>query len=164
MTVHERLMNEITIVEADFGDPGHAEAVVEILDVYAQEPVEGGRPLPADVKARLPQGLAEHPTAFALLAFDAEAAVGVAVCIGGFSTFAGRPLINVHDLAVMPTHRGRGIGSRLLDAVTERARQTGCCKVTLEVRASNRHARRLYERLGFRDAGGQATQFLERSL
>jgi ribosomal protein S18 acetylase RimI-like enzyme len=90
--------------------------------------------------------------------------VGVAVCIGGFSTFAGRPLINVHDLAVMPTHRGRGIGRRLLEAVAERARQTGCCKVTLEVRTSNADARRLYERLGFSDAGGQPTQFLERRL
>jgi ribosomal protein S18 acetylase RimI-like enzyme len=157
-------MNEITIVEADWSDPTHAEAVVEILDVYAQEPVEGGRPLPAQVRARLPQGLAKHPTAFAMLAFDAGAAVGVAVCIGGFSTFAGRPLINVHDLAVMPTHRRRGIGSRLLDAVTERAQQTGCCKVTLEVRASNVDARRLYERLGFSDAGGQPTQSLERRL
>lgn len=157
-------MSEITIVEADFSDTAHAGAVVEILDVYAQEPVEGGRPLPDDVRARLPQGLAEHPTAFALLAFDGSGAVGVAVCIGGFSTFAGRPLINVHDLAVMPSHRGRGIGTRLLDAVTERARQSGCCKVTLEVRASNSNARRLYERLGFSDAGGQPTQFLERRL
>ena len=157
-------MNEITIVEADFDDPAHAGAVVEILDVYAREPVEGGRGLSEEVKARLPQGLAEHPTAFALLALDNDAAVGVAVCIGGFSTFAGRPLINVHDLAVMPTHRGRGIGTRLLDAVSERARQSGCCKVTLEVRSSNANARRLYERLGFSDAGGQPTQFLERRL
>jgi ribosomal protein S18 acetylase RimI-like enzyme len=157
-------MSEITILEADFRDPAHAQAIVEILDVYAQEPVEGGRSLPEDVKARLPQGLAEHPTAFALLAFDAADAVGVAVCIGGFSTFAGRPLVNVHDLAVMPTHRGRGIGTRLLDAVTQRARRSGCCKVTLEVRAGNIKARRLYERLGFGDAGGQPTQFLERKL
>lgn len=157
-------MADITIVEADFSDPGHAGAVVEILDVYAQEPVEGGRPLPDDVRARLPQALAEHPTAFALLAFDGASAVGVAVCIGGFSTFAARPLINVHDLAVMPTHRGQRIGTRLLEAVAERARQAGCCKVTLEVRVSNGDARRLYERLGFSDAGGQPTQFLERRL
>lgn len=157
-------MSEITIVEADFSDPDHAGAVVEILDVYAQEPVEGGRGLSEEVKARLPHGLAEHPTAFALLAFEGENAVGIAVCVGGFSTFAGQPLINVHDLAVMPTHRSRGIGTRLLDAVTERAHQTGCCKVTLEVRVSNSNARRLYERLGFSDSGGQPTQFLERKL
>lgn len=155
-------MSEINIREADWSDPAQGAAVVEIINTYAQEPVEGGRPLPEDVQARLADGLASHPSAFALLAFDGDQPVGVAVCMEGFSTFAARPLINVHDLAVMPTHRGRGIGSALLAAVSNRAKSTDCCKVTLEVRSSNTNARRLYERLGFTDAGGQPTQFLER--
>jgi len=39
------------------------------------------------------------------------------VCFRGFSTFAAAPLINVHDLAVVPGFRGQGIGRRLLEAV-----------------------------------------------
>jgi len=157
-------MSDVRIVEVDWSNAAHRQAVVDILNDYAQGPVEGGQPLPQEVQARLPDELAACPTSYALLAFVDSMPVGVAVCFGGFSTFAGRPLINVHDLAVLSGHRGKGIGTALLEAVTERARQTGCCKVTLEVRVQNSDARRLYERVGFTDAGGQPTQFLERRL
>jgi ribosomal protein S18 acetylase RimI-like enzyme len=76
-------------------------------------------------------------------------AVGVAVCFVGFSTFKARPLLNIHDLAVIPTHRGRGVGRKLLDAVERKARERGCCSVTLEVLEKNVGARRLYAAAGF---------------
>jgi ribosomal protein S18 acetylase RimI-like enzyme len=81
-----------------------------------------------------------------------ETAVGIATCFLGFSTFAARPLINVHDLAVLPEHRGRGIGRGLLEAVEHCARERGCAKVTLEVQENNSPARRLYKRMGFAQA------------
>ena len=151
----------VEISEADWNDPAHCEAVVNLIDAYAREPIEGGKPLPKDVAARMVPGLSEHPTAFALLAYIDSAAVGVAICFVGFSTFAGKPLINIHDLAVLAEHRGRGIGTALLEAINDRARSLGCGKVTLEVRAENRDAQRLYERTGFGDPGGNATRFLE---
>jgi ribosomal protein S18 acetylase RimI-like enzyme len=75
--------------------------------------------------------------------------VGLANCIEGFSTFAARPLVNVHDLVVLDGHRGRRIGQRLLQAAEQEARRRDACKLTLEVLTGNAPALRLYERFGF---------------
>ncbi|MDP7573186.1 MAG: GNAT family N-acetyltransferase, partial [Myxococcota bacterium] len=93
--------------------------------------------------------------------------VGVAVCFLGFSTFQARPLLNIHDLAVLPEWRGRGVGRALLAAAEDRARQRGCCKLTLEVQDSNRRALQLYERFGFSDfviGDSGPTRFLAKLL
>jgi len=57
--------------------------------------------------------------------------------------------IHINNLAVRPQFRGRGIGTALLHHVLTEARRLGARRATLEVRASNGAARRLYERLGF---------------
>jgi len=94
--------------------------------------------------------------------------LGVAVCFIGYSTFAARPLLNLHDLAVVPNARGAGVGRALLAAVEAQARARGCVKLTLEVREDNARARRLYQHVGFADYAGGAvptrTLFLERKL
>ena len=46
----------------------------------------------------------------------------------------------------MPEHRGRGIGSALEDAASERAAQLGAVRVTVH---SGRGAVPVYERVGF---------------
>jgi ribosomal-protein-alanine N-acetyltransferase len=61
--------------------------------------------------------------------------------------------IHINNLAVRPALRGRGIGTALLHHVLAEARTLGARRATLEVRASNDGARRLYERLGFYVAG-----------
>ena len=55
----------------------------------------------------------------------------------------------MHDLAVLPEHRGRGVGRRLLEEIERRARARGSSKLTLEVHATNEAAMRLYRRFGF---------------
>lgn len=50
--------------------------------------------------------------------------------------------------------RGRGIGTRLLEAAREKARGIGVEAVTLSVIDANPRARALYERHGFRPTGG----------
>ena len=67
----------------------------------------------------------------------------------GFSSFRGKPLINIHDVAVSPAARGQGIGRKLLAAVETEARSLGCGKVTLEVRSDNARAMGLYRSVGF---------------
>lgn len=57
--------------------------------------------------------------------------------------------IHINNVAVRPRFRGHGIGTALLHHVLAEARQLGARRATLEVRASNEAARRLYERLGF---------------
>ena len=59
----------------------------------------------------------------------------------------------VSGLAVDPELEGRGAGRALMEALIELARERGGRRMTLRVFAPNERARRLYERLGYRDAG-----------
>ena len=140
----------LTIDLADYADPRDAADVVALLDAYARDPMGGGAPLAESVKARLAGDLAANPHAFSLLArLDGEA-VGLANCFMGYSTFAAAPLVNIHDLAVLPGYRGAGIGKALLAAIEAEGLKRGACKVTLEVLSGNR-ARHLYAREGYGD-------------
>lgn len=140
------------IIEADLNRTDHQAAVVALIDAYARDPMGNGGALPAEIRSALIPGLRNHPTTLIYLAFSDGEAIGIAVCFIGFSTFTARPLINVHDLAVLPGHRSSGIGRRLLAAVEGKAREMGCCKVTLEVQENNRQARHVYESVGFAQA------------
>lgn len=57
--------------------------------------------------------------------------------------------LHINTLAVSPVARRQGVASRLLRDVMAEAVAGGARKATLEVRASNRAALALYERLGF---------------
>jgi ribosomal-protein-alanine N-acetyltransferase len=59
----------------------------------------------------------------------------------------------VNNLAVHPSHRCLGLGTRLLQEALDLGRQLGCECALLEVRPSNREARRLYRREGFHTVG-----------
>jgi ribosomal-protein-alanine N-acetyltransferase len=61
--------------------------------------------------------------------------------------------IHINNIAMRPAVRGNGIGTALMHHVLAEARTLGARRATLEVRASNAPARRLYERLGFYVAG-----------
>lgn len=146
-------MNDsIRIALADYANAQHAHAVVQMLDAYARDPMGGAHPLGDFARAHLVAELARVPNAFSLLAFEGlsdDKPVGLVNCMQGFSTFACKPLINVHDLAVLADYRGQRIGERLLEQVALIARQRGACKITLEVLSGNASAMRLYDRAGF---------------
>jgi ribosomal protein S18 acetylase RimI-like enzyme len=141
----------IEIREADLSNAAHVEAFLTVLDSYAADEMGGAAALDPEVRQRLVPALREQTNALVLLAFVDGAVVGLANCFYGFSTFAARPLLNVHDLAVLPTFRGRGVGRALLAAAEARAVARGCAKLTLEVREDNARARGLYQAHGFRD-------------
>ena len=158
----------ITTQRADYANPAHAAALVMLLDAYASDPAGGGQGLSDFAKANLVPGLAARPQAYSVLAFDGDQPVGLVNCIEGFSTFACKPLVNVHDVAVLASHRGRGIAEQMLAEAERIAREHGAVKLTLEVLSGNRSAMRLYERIGF--AGYQldpalgTAQFLQKWL
>ena len=142
-------MSAVRVVRADYRAPEHAAAIVMLLDSYARDPAGGGEGLDDFAKANLVPELARRPQAFSVLAFDGDQPVGLINAIEGFSTFKCRPLVNVHDVAVLPGHRGRRVAELMLALVEDMARERGACKLTLEVLEGNAPALRLYHRIGF---------------
>lgn len=137
------------IRRVDYTAAADRAALITLLDAYAQDPMGGGTPLADDVKARLCDELAALPSAASFIAWIGDEAVGLVNTFEGYSTFKARPLLNVHDIAVLPAHRARGVGQALLAACEAHARERGCCKLTLEVLSGNARALRSYERFGF---------------
>lgn len=139
----------IEVVRARYDEPTHAAALIDLLDHYARDPAGGGEPLSDFARGNLVASLAARPFIFSVLAFDGGTPVGLVNAIEGFSTFACKPLVNVHDVVVAASHRGQGIGARLFAEVEAIARERGACKLTLEVLDGNANAKALYQRLGF---------------
>lgn len=142
-------MPPITVRRADYASALDRTALVDLLGAYAIDPMGGGAPLADEVRASLCDRLAQVPLAISFIAWLEGEAVGLVNCFEGFSTFKARPLLNVHDLVVLPAHRARGVGQALLAAAQKHAQERGCCKLTLEVLSGNARALRSYERFGF---------------
>jgi len=140
-------MNKVEVVEVNLDNSEHSSAVLEITNKYAQDPMGDGNPLPDSVQQNLIEELKRIEAYVGFLAYVDGKAAGLANCFYGFSTFKAARLINIHDIAVLPTFRSMGIGQALIGSVIKKGREENCCKVTLEVREDNR-ARNLYEREG----------------
>lgn len=162
----------LSILPVDYNHPAQRAALVMLLDAYALDPMGGGEGLAQDVKDRLCDELAQRSQAFSFIAWKeagAQAqAVGLINCLEGYSTFKALPLMNIHDIAVLPQHRGAGVGQALLAAAEKLARQRGCCKLTLEVLTGNHRALSSYLKFGFAPyaldpAAGQAS-FMQKWL
>lgn len=159
---------QLEILQVDYSNPQQCQDLIGLLDHYARDPMGGGKPLSPFVQSNLAAALARRPDALSLLAYADGRAVGLINCFEGFSTFACKPLLNIHDVVVHKDYRGRGISRQLLARVEAIARVRGCCKLTLEVLAGNQVARQAYESFGFKGyeldpAMGQAL-FLEKPI
>jgi len=163
------LTEAIQLEAVDLGRTDHRRSLLALLDEYAQTPEGGSNPLDPDAKARLCDLLASKPHYAGWLALRSGGqAIGLINCFEGVSTFRARPLLNVHDIIVSASWRGRGIGRALLAAAEAGARARGCCKLTLEVLEGNHRAEAVYRACGFRPyeldpAMGRAV-FLEKKL
>ncbi len=147
----------------DLRQAGDQDALLTTLDAYARDPMGGGTPLSACTRATLVDGLQATAHYRGWLAWAGPAApadqpptarasghpLGLLNAFLGYSTFAAAPLLNVHDIAVLPEARGQGVGRALLRAAEAFARQQGCCKLTLEVLEGNRAAQGLYASEGY---------------
>ncbi|MBN1218284.1 MAG: GNAT family N-acetyltransferase [Anaerolineae bacterium] len=60
----------------------------------------------------------------------------------------------ISNLAVYENYRGRGIGRSLMDAALELVEEYNGISVSLQVRANNLEAKRLYQSLGFKEISG----------
>ena len=62
------------------------------------------------------------------------------------------PELWINEIGVAPTHRGQGIGKRLLSALLWRGRELGCVEAWVLTERDNAAARGLYAALGGREA------------
>lgn len=144
-------MSAVDIVSADLSDAKHAADFLALMQTYASDVMGGGQQLSQVVVDQLVPAIIARPNVTVLLAYDGEQCVGMSTLVEGFSTFRAAPLLNIHDMVVTPSHRGRGISHALLQHAETEARQRGCCKLTLEVLSENHVARASYKAFGFSD-------------
>ena len=133
----------------DLYDPAQAAIWLDLLDHYARDPMGGGEGLSDYAKLHLVHTIRQVPGFHGALAWLDGEAVGLIDCFAGFSTFAAKPLLNVHDIVVHASRRGQGIAQALLAWAGQRAGELGCCKLTLEVLSNNARAMAAYRRAGF---------------
>jgi len=68
---------------------------------------------------------------------------------------------HITNIAVDPDQRGRRVGTRLLLTLMQRVQFRGLRRMTLEVRKSNKQARRFYQRYGFKVQGIRANYYTD---
>ena len=138
-----------SVLPLDLADPAQAASWLDLLDHYASDPMGGGDGLSDYAKLNLVHTIRQVPGFHGALAWLDGEAVGLIDCFAGFSTFAAKPLLNVHDIVVHASRRGQGIAQALLAWAGQRAGELGCCKLTLEVLSNNARAMAAYRRAGF---------------
>ncbi len=151
----------LNVREANLSDEADQAAFCAMLKMYYADPFGGDTPIPPGRAETAAQDLSEHPTAVVFLAFHGDSPVGYTLAFMGYSSFAAKPLLNLHDVAVVPEARGQGVGRALLDTAESYARDAGCVKLTLEVLDDNDRARSLYRKVGFED---QSLRFWAKTL
>ncbi|TDR22572.1 GNAT family N-acetyltransferase [Marinicella litoralis] len=159
---------KIDIIQIDYNNPQHAHHMIELLDCYATDPMGGGVALSDYTAQNLVPELAKRNDAFSLIAYVDGQPAGLTNCFEGFSTFACKPLINIHDVVVASEYRRLGISRMMFDRVEQIAKRKACCKLTLEVLEGNSIAQSAYEQYGFNqyklDDSIGAAMFWEKKL
>ncbi|RTZ66226.1 MAG: GNAT family N-acetyltransferase [Aquificaceae bacterium] len=158
----------VDIFEADLNNPKHAEALVFLLNQYAQDPMGGNKPLSEYTQQNLVTEIKKRTAVHVILAFVNDTPAGLINAIEGFSTFACKPLLNIHDVMVDKPFRGQGLSRKMFTKVEQIAHDLGCCKLTLEVLDNNTIAKTAYKNFGFQGYQlvpecGQAV-FMEKKL
>ncbi len=140
---------EPTISLADFSNPEDTQALCQLMQEYACDPMGGGKPLSEEVLEVLPEKLRVNEKAYTVIAWINNEPVGLINSFEGFSTFKAKPLVNIHDVIVTRNLRGQGLAQKMLLAVEQEAIKRGCCKLTLEVLEGNKRAQQVYLDFGF---------------
>lgn len=139
----------VTVTRTDLLTAQHQADFLMLLNAYATDIMGGGEPLPESTQNSLIQELQKVDAKAIFIAYDGDTPLGIANTFFGFSTFKAKPLLNVHDFAVVPEARGRGVAKLMLEEIEQFAQEKGCCKLTLEVLEGNSRAIKVYHDFGF---------------
>jgi ribosomal protein S18 acetylase RimI-like enzyme len=105
------------------------------------------------VRRGLYEGWLAEPDAFVLIARDGGRPVGYALVAFRAAEEAwatGERIGVLETLAVLPEHRGAGLGTSLMDAVFARLRELGVTEIEVSTLTANTDSQRFYERFGLR--------------
>jgi ribosomal-protein-alanine N-acetyltransferase len=135
------------------------EGMLSAVDDLQLRPARGcdAREIAALAHAFVEHGLRPSWTAPRILRHirHAESVVLTADSLGMLAGFAlmqyGDTSAHLNLLAVVPAHRRRGVGRRLVRWLEATALTAGTFVIELELRAANRGARLFYESLGYRE-------------
>jgi GNAT superfamily N-acetyltransferase len=83
------------------------------------------------------------------VAREGEQLVGMVSLQYLFSTALGGPVAILEDMVVAASHRGQGLGRRLIEQAVAHARAQGCRRITLLTDRENLAAQRFYANAGF---------------
>lgn len=140
---------KINVVQVDYNNGQQGADLVFLLDSYARDPMGGAEALSSTTKAGLVAALAKLPHAFSVICYVDDKPAGLINCFEAFSTFACKPVVNIHDVVVLNEFRGLGLSKQMLAKVEAIAKEKGCCKLTLEVLEGNSVAQASYRSFGF---------------
>lgn len=145
------MTSSLTIKKVDYSDSAQITILLELLQMYAKDPMGGGCSIPDPTLNLLPKALKDRPFMHSFLVFNEQnKAVGFANCIESFSTFAAKSVLNIHDFAVLTSERNKGVSQFLLNGISDFAISINCCKLTLEVLEGNKAAIAAYKASGFK--------------
>lgn len=131
--------------------PDQAEALLPLVREYhAFEGID----MPESVRRRTLERLLDDPRLGAVWAVVEQGQwVGYAALTFGYSIeFRGRDAF-IDEIFIREDHRGRGIGTRVLELVKGHAARLGAGALHLEADRNNRPARKAYARAGFQPRG-----------
>ena len=125
-----------------------------------------GKPLEikSTVQNLIDFGFGEQPRVEAMVAFEEDQAVGLAIFFSEFSTWLGTPGVYIQDLYVARQLRGSGLGRDLLKSVQEHTGKWGSCYMKLSVYDGNQKAIAFYRHLGFELRADEQTLVLKSTL
>jgi GNAT superfamily N-acetyltransferase len=141
----------ITFCMCDFTNHYHVQSLKDLIKHYMTDAMGGCKPLSLHQEDAMVLGLQKQSNCFVLFIEYNNSIVGVATCFLLFSTFKALPYINVHDIVIHTSMRGKHLGKLLMQKIIEIGHHYNCCKITLEVREDNIVAQRMYKQLGFGD-------------
>ncbi|MFM7676081.1 MAG: N-acetyltransferase family protein [Synechococcus sp.] len=140
---HPEAMSPIQVRQAVLSDLPH---LVPLLDAYR---VFYGRHSDPEAARRFLLERFNHGESVLFLALSEEGAVGFCQLYPGFSSLSLARSFILNDLYVVPSCRGRGIATMLLNAAAAHARELGAISLTLSTATTNQAAQHVYEREGW---------------
>ncbi len=144
----------MVIREATVDDLPAIVAMIKELATY-EKAADQARATEADLGAAL---LCPHPKVFCLVAeADDGRTTAFALYFYNFSTWEGVHGLYLEDLYVRPSHRGQGIGGRLLRRLAQIASENGCARMEWMVLNWNAPAIAVYDRIGGLPLNGWTT-------